>query len=66
MTLGAGYPMGPLALIDLVGVDVAIAIGEALHADSAEDHHRPPGRLISLAGEGKLGRKSGAGFYEYD
>lgn len=66
MTLGAGYPMGPLALIDLIGVDVAIAIGEALHADSAEEHHRPPGRLVSLAGEGKLGRKSGTGFYEYD
>lgn len=65
MTLGAAYPMGPLALIDLVGIDVAIAIGEALHADSTEEHHRPPGRLISLAGEGKLGRKSGAGFYDY-
>ncbi|MBM3667271.1 MAG: 3-hydroxyacyl-CoA dehydrogenase family protein [Actinobacteria bacterium] len=65
MTLGAAYPMGPLALIDLVGVDVSIAIGEALHAGGGEEHHRPPGRLISLAGEGKLGRKSGAGFYEY-
>jgi 3-hydroxybutyryl-CoA dehydrogenase len=65
MTLGAAYPMGPLALIDLVGIDVAIAIGEALHADSEEEHHRPPGRLIALAGEGKLGRKSGAGFYDY-
>jgi 3-hydroxybutyryl-CoA dehydrogenase len=65
MTLGAGYPMGPLALIDLVGVDVAIAIGESLYADSGEEHHRPPGRLISLASEGKLGRKAGAGFYDY-
>ena len=65
MTLGAAYPMGPLALLDLVGIDVAIAIGEALHAETSEDHHRPPGRLISLAGEGKLGRKSGSGFYEY-
>ncbi len=65
MTLGAGYPMGPLALLDLVGIDVAVAIGEALHAESSEEHHRPPGRLISLTGEGKLGRKSGAGFYEY-
>jgi 3-hydroxybutyryl-CoA dehydrogenase len=66
MTLGANYPMGPLALIDLVGIDVAVAIGEALHADSQEDHHRPPGRLIALVDAGKLGRKSGAGFYEYD
>jgi 3-hydroxybutyryl-CoA dehydrogenase len=66
MTLGANYPMGPLALLDLVGIDVAIAIGEALHADSGEEHHRPPGRLIALVDDGKLGRKAGAGFYTYD
>ncbi|HEY6772015.1 MAG TPA: 3-hydroxyacyl-CoA dehydrogenase family protein [Solirubrobacterales bacterium] len=66
MTLGANYPMGPLALLDLIGVDVAVAIGEALHADSGEAHHRPPGRLIALVDDGKLGRKSGAGFYDYD
>ncbi len=65
MTLGAAYPMGPLALLDLVGIDVATAIGEALAADSGEEHHRPPGRLVALVGEGRLGRKSGAGFYEY-
>jgi len=66
MPLGANYPMGPLALLDLIGVDVAVAIGEALHADSGEDHHRPPGRLMALVDQGKLGRKSGAGFYTYD
>jgi 3-hydroxybutyryl-CoA dehydrogenase len=66
MTLGANHPMGPLSLLDLIGVDVAVAIGEALYADSGEDHHRPPGRLIALVDEGKLGRKSGAGFYAYD
>ena len=66
MTLGAGYPMGPLALLDLVGLDVAAAIGDALYADSEEQHHRPPGRLITLIGEGKLGRKSGEGFYTYE
>jgi 3-hydroxybutyryl-CoA dehydrogenase len=66
MTLGANYPMGPLALLDLIGADVAVAIGEALYADSGEEHHRPPGRLIALVDEGKLGRKSGAGFYTYD
>ena len=66
MTLGANYPMGPLALLDLIGVDVAIAIGETLYADSGEDHHRPPGRLIALVDEGRLGRKAGAGFYDYD
>lgn len=65
MTLGAAYPMGPLALLDLVGVDVAAAIGEALHGDTGEERHRPPGRLESLIGDGKLGRKSGAGFYDY-
>jgi 3-hydroxybutyryl-CoA dehydrogenase len=66
MTLGANYPMGPLALLDLIGVDVAVAIGEALYADSGEEHHRPPGRLMALVDEGKLGRKAGAGFYTYD
>jgi 3-hydroxybutyryl-CoA dehydrogenase len=65
MTLGAGYPMGPLALLDLVGLDVAAAIGDALYADSQAEHHRPPGRLTTLIGEGKLGRKAGAGFYDY-
>jgi 3-hydroxybutyryl-CoA dehydrogenase len=65
MTLGANYPMGPLALLDLIGIDVAVAIGEALYADSGEDHHRPPGRLMAMVDEGKLGRKSGAGFYPY-
>ena len=66
MTLGANYPMGPLALLDLIGIDVAVAIGEALYADSQEEHHRPPGRVMSLVDQGKLGRKSGAGFYDYD
>jgi len=66
MTLGAGLPMGPLALLDFVGLDVAEAIGDALHADSSEPAHRPPGLLVEMVGEGKLGRKSGAGFYEYD
>lgn len=66
MTLGANYPMGPLALLDLIGADVAVAIGEALYADSTDEHHRPPGRLMALVDQGRLGRKSGAGFYEYD
>ncbi len=66
MTLGTGHPMGPLQLLDFVGLDVAQAIGEALTADSGESAHTPPGRLVELVGEGKLGRKSGAGFYEYE
>ena len=65
MTLGAGHPMGPLALLDFVGLDVAEAIGDALYADSGEAAHRPPGRIVELVGEGKLGRKSGGGFFSY-
>ena len=66
MTLGAGHPMGPLALLDFVGLDVAEAIGDALYADSSEPAHRPPGLLVEMVGERRLGRKSGVGFYEYD
>ncbi|HEX6666185.1 MAG TPA: 3-hydroxyacyl-CoA dehydrogenase family protein [Solirubrobacterales bacterium] len=66
MKLGAGHPMGPLALLDFVGFDVAEAIGDALHADSGDEAHKPPTLMVKMAGEGKLGRKSGAGFYPYD
>jgi 3-hydroxybutyryl-CoA dehydrogenase len=66
MKLGAGHPMGPLALLDFVGLDVAEAIGDALYADSGEAAHKPPGLMIEMVGEEKLGRKSGAGFYSYD
>jgi 3-hydroxybutyryl-CoA dehydrogenase len=65
MTLGAGHPMGPLALLDFVGLDVAEAIGDALHADSGEPAHKPPGLIVEMIGDGRLGRKSGAGFYDY-
>jgi 3-hydroxybutyryl-CoA dehydrogenase len=65
MTLGAGHPMGPLAVLDFVGLDVAEAIGDALHADSDEAAHKPPGLMVEMVGKGKLGRKSGAGFYDY-
>jgi 3-hydroxyacyl-CoA dehydrogenase len=58
MKLGAGHPMGPLALLDFVGLDVAAAIGESIGTDV-------PGRIHELIAEGKLGRKAGAGFYEY-
>ena len=60
MKLGASHPMGPLELLDFVGLDVADAIGEALHADTGDPAHRPPGRIKQLVGEGRLGRKSGA------
>lgn len=58
MTLGAAHPLGPLALIDLVGIDVAIAIGETLDEPI-------PARLRTLADEGALGRKTGNGFHSY-
>jgi 3-hydroxyacyl-CoA dehydrogenase len=65
MQLGASHPMGPLRLLDLVGLDVADAIGEALYGDTDDPAHRPPGRIKTLVGQGRLGRKSGAGFYDY-
>ena len=58
MKLGAGHPMGPLKLLDLVGLDVSAAIGDEIGVDVPE-------RVRSLVAEGKLGRKSGAGFYDY-
>jgi 3-hydroxybutyryl-CoA dehydrogenase len=65
MKLGASHPMGPLELLDFVGIDVADAIGEELHADTSDPAHRPPGRIKRLVGEGHLGRKTGRGFYDY-
>jgi 3-hydroxybutyryl-CoA dehydrogenase len=58
MTLGAGHPMGPLALLDFVGLDTAQAIGEAIGADV-------PARLRELVAAGAVGKKSGRGFYDY-
>jgi 3-hydroxybutyryl-CoA dehydrogenase len=58
MRLGAGHPMGPLALLDLVGLDVASAIGEAIGEPV-------PPRVRELAAEGAMGRKSGRGFHAY-
>jgi 3-hydroxybutyryl-CoA dehydrogenase len=58
MKLGAGHPMGPLALLDFVGLDVSAAIGESIGADV-------PQRVHDLIAEGRLGRKAKAGFYDY-
>jgi 3-hydroxybutyryl-CoA dehydrogenase len=58
MKLGAGHPMGPLALLDFVGLDVAAAIGESIGTEV-------PDRVRELIAEGKLGRKAGEGFYSY-
>jgi 3-hydroxybutyryl-CoA dehydrogenase len=65
MTNGAGWPMGPCALIDLIGVDVHIHASEALYEKLHEDRMVPPEPLLRLRSEGRLGRKSGRGFYEY-
>ena len=66
MRLGAGHPMGPLRLLDFVGIDVAAAIGDGLHAESGDPAHEVPEPMRKLLAHGKLGRKSGAGFYEYE
>ena len=65
MTNGAGWPLGPCALIDLIGIDVHLHASEALHAKLGEDRMTPPERLVEMQREGRLGRKSGRGFYEY-
>jgi 3-hydroxybutyryl-CoA dehydrogenase len=65
MRLGAGHPMGPLRLLDFIGLDVAAAIGQSLFDDTGEDRYRAPGLIEEMIGEGKLGRKSGSGFYDY-
>ena len=65
MTNGAGWPMGPCALIDLIGIDVHVHASEALHGKLGETRMAPPERLVRMQQEGKLGRKSGAGFYTY-
>ena len=65
MTKGAGWPMGPCALIDLIGVDVHVHASQALHGKLGEDRMAPPERLVRMQQDGKLGRKSGEGFYTY-
>ena len=65
MVLGPNYPLGPHALLDLVGLDVAEAIGQALHAESGNDDHLAPDAVRHLVAEGKLGRKAGEGFFVY-
>jgi 3-hydroxybutyryl-CoA dehydrogenase len=65
MTNGAGWPLGPCALIDLIGVDVHVHASRALHEKLGEPRMAPPEQLIRMQDEGRLGRKSGRGFYEY-
>jgi len=66
MELGYNHPMGPLRLTDVVGLDVRLAIAEHLHATLGDDTYQAPALLRRMVGEGKLGRKSGQGFYSWE
>ncbi|MEJ7875689.1 MAG: 3-hydroxyacyl-CoA dehydrogenase family protein, partial [Solirubrobacterales bacterium] len=65
MRLGAGHPMGPLKLLDFVGLDVALAIGESLEEESGSESRGAPALLADMVVAGKLGKKSGEGFFAY-
>jgi 3-hydroxybutyryl-CoA dehydrogenase len=65
MTHGAGWPMGPCTLIDLIGIDVHVHASEALYEKLREPRMAPPPRLVAMRNAGLLGRKSGRGFYAY-
>lgn len=65
MKLGAGHPMGPLALADLIGLDVCLAIMEVLHHEFGDDKYRPHPLLRKMVRANLLGRKTGVGFYDY-
>ena len=66
MELGYGHPMGPLRVSDLVGLDVRLAIAKTLHQELGAAHFAPPGILVEKVREGKLGKKSGEGFYRWE
>jgi 3-hydroxybutyryl-CoA dehydrogenase len=65
LKLGAAHPMGPLALADLIGIDVCLSIMEVLHHDFGDDKYRPAPLLRRMVAAGRLGRKSGRGFHDY-
>jgi 3-hydroxybutyryl-CoA dehydrogenase len=66
MELGYNHPMGPLRLTDLVGLDVRLHIAEYLHAKLGSERFRPPDILRRMVAEGKLGKKTGEGFYRWE
>ena len=65
MKLGMSHPMGPLTLADFIGLDTCLAIMEVLHRDFDDDKYRPCPLLREMVEQGKLGKKSGEGFYKY-
>jgi 3-hydroxybutyryl-CoA dehydrogenase len=65
MKLGAGLPMGPLALIDMIGLDIHLAKMETLYAKLKDERYKPPEIIRQMVAEGKLGKKMGEGFYKY-
>ncbi|MCS5099181.1 3-hydroxyacyl-CoA dehydrogenase family protein, partial [Staphylococcus aureus] len=66
MELGYRHPMGPLRLTDLVGLDVRLDIARYLHEALGDERFRPPAILERLVAEGKLGKKTGQGFYSWE
>jgi 3-hydroxybutyryl-CoA dehydrogenase len=66
MTQGAGFPMGPLELADMVGLDTCLHVMEVLHEGFGDPKYRPCPLLKRYVAAGRLGRKSGRGFYEYE
>ncbi len=65
MKLGAGLPMGPLALIDMIGLDIHLAKMETLYGKLQDERYKPPQVIKTMVAEGKLGKKAGEGFYKY-
>jgi 3-hydroxybutyryl-CoA dehydrogenase len=64
--LGLGYPLGPLRVLDLIGLDVHAHATSAAHAQLFDEHFAPPPELMRLAAAGRTGRKAGRGFYDYE